>query len=160
MKVKRLFDLDESEEFGDELAAEKSAAVADSQISGIGISRNYEEEDAENAAYLEELLSSINSEAEKKMAEDLEKQELQRQEYAKAEEEAIARATSEYNRERYEKEQAEKAERERIAAEEEAKLEEIKRKKKESSVINKIAEGFIGIVKTVSDKAEDAKIKG
>lgn len=129
--MKKLYELDASQEFGDESNATESSNISEGGIiagdfeavSGMGIGDALEDDEStENN--LQDMLAAIN-ERSSQDAEDFAKQEAERQAYLEEEERRVEEAKARFNKERYEKEQAalaERNERERLEKEEEERL--------------------------------------
>ena len=148
--MKKLYDMNEEEEFGCASAFNEDSSVTqppEQIISGLGIEEIQDKAEAED---IDELLKQINSGSDLELQETLLKQEEEREKYRLEEERRLKEIQDKYNKQRYEKEQAEKAARLAKEAEEERLALEEQNSKKS---------GFFNKKKNEDKKAEKERKK-
>lgn len=118
--MKKLYDMNEEEEFGCASAFNEDDGVQqppEQIISGLGIEEMQDQAISED---IDDLLRQINSGTDEELKETLLRQEEERERYRQEEERRLKEIEDNYNKQRYEKEQALKAA--RLAKEEEERL--------------------------------------
>lgn len=159
--MKKLYELDASEEFDD---VQSSSASSDDNfsdagliagnfegISGVGVENIDEEEDQANISSIQDILSKLNTRSDEDMEKAIEEEEASREKYLQEEEERLRQAKEKFNRERYEKEQeALRLKREQ----EEAAEAEAKRLAEEESKKNSLSYKFKTLFASKKNKEE------